>query len=323
MDMTFEEIEQSIYKNPVLEDPIDKRDFQFSEIMGAVELPKKFSLRSEMTSVKSQGPRGTCVGFGSVAVNEFFNSKDTNNAKLDLSEEYAFKRIKDFDILDYNYEGYGANVRSACKAHQKYGVCLESTAPYNSTGKEDCWKTFIVTPQMDEEAKTYRIANYLSVTRDQQAIKQALVASHAPLLASVKLFESYRGAKKGGLIPVPKAGEKRIGGHCMAITGYDDYGIEFKNSWGKTWGDHGYIWWPWEALNNVGVSIWSFVDLITNPNVIKEQLIAKNKELLLPYQIEAWNKGLKKGILNEGSVPTATLTKGDFMVFMDRFNLLP
>jgi len=321
MEMTFEEIEQAIHKNPIIEDPLDNRDFQFDEIMGAVELPKKFSLRSEMTSVKSQGTRGTCTGFGAVALDEFWNAKEFNNSKLDLSEEYAFKRIKDFDIADYNYDGYGSNLRSACKALKKNGTCLEATCPYNATAKEDNWKTLAITPQMDEEAQTYRIADYLSVLKDEQAIKQALVSSNAPLLMSVVLFESYRGAKKGGLIPVPQVGEKRIGGHAMCAVGYDEYGIEFKNSWSSTWGDHGYVWYPWAGMTQVGHSIWSFVDLITNPNVIKEQLIEKNKKLLLPFQVEAWNKYLEKNIINEGSIPTKKVSKADLMVFFDRLNL--
>ena len=324
MDLTFEEIEQAVHRNPILDDPKDERDFQYDEIMGAVELPKKFSLRKEMTPVKNQGLRGTCVAHGSAAVDEFWNAKEFNNAKLDLSEEYLFKRIKDVDIADYNFDGYGAYTRSACKALKNWGTCLESTCPYNSTGKEDVWKTLAVTPAMDAEALIYRIANYLSVNKDEQAIKQALVGSQAPLMMSVTLWESYRGAKVGGLIPVPQAGEKRIGGHCMCAVGYDAYGIEFKNSWGATWGDKGYVWWPWAALNNVGASIWGFVDLINNPNVMKDQLIAQNKALLQHGEegIQAWNAGLAKGIINESSVPTTNVTKEELMIFFKRDNLL-
>jgi C1A family cysteine protease len=324
MEMTFEEIEQAVYKNPITEDLLDSRDFQYAEIVGAVELPKKFSLRKEMTGIRTQGTRGTCGGHAGCAISEYWNAKEYGNLKLDLSEEYLFKKCKDKDLEDQNYTGYGTYARSVAKSLNKDGVCLESTLPYNYTGKEDVWKTLIITPQMNEEAQVYKMKDYLSVQKDEQAIKQALVGSNSPLLMSVALFESYRGAKKGGLVPVPQTGEKRIGGHLMAAVGYDEYGIEFKNSWGSGWGDHGYIWWPWAAMAQIGASIWSFVDLINNPNVMKEQLIEQNKKLLKRGEegIQSWNLGLEVGLLNEGSIPSDNLNKEDFVIYMKRLNLL-
>ena len=40
------------------------------------------------------------------------------------------------------------------------------------------------------------------------------------------------------------------------------------------------------------------------------------------WQKIPWDKGMKKGILTDGSIPTDTVTKADLMVFFDRLGLL-
>ena len=139
---TYKEIEEAIMNSPALEDLVDDRDYQYEEIMGAVETPREFSLRDKCSPVKNQFKRGTCVGFDCTGIPEFFNRAELNDPDLDLSEEYLFRRIKEFDLADYKYDGYGAYLRSGAKALKKWGTCLEETAPYNKDGGEDAWKTF-------------------------------------------------------------------------------------------------------------------------------------------------------------------------------------
>lgn len=324
-DLDFFEIEEATKNNPCLDDLVDPRDFQFTEIMGGdVQVPVNFSLRDKMTKPKNQGRRGTCVGFASTGIVEFHNALEYKKPDLDLSEEYLFRRIKEIDVADYNYKGYGAHLRSGVKAMVKYGTCGEKLAPYNSAGAELSWQDFTTTPQMDADGGNYRMSSYLQLGRSKEVIKQALVTSQTPLLAGVTLYASYRQAKtNGGFVPVPKSGEGVVGGHAMVITGYTDKYIEFKNSWGGTWGDKGYIHWPWDALDKLHASVWSFVDLIQNPHVIEEKAIEANKKLLLDHQVASWDKAIHKGgIINAGTLPNAPLTKGDLMVFLDRLNLL-
>jgi C1A family cysteine protease len=322
--LSFSEIEDSIRKNPCLEDVKDERDLLFSEIMGGdVVIPKAFSLRGKMTHVKNQGSRGTCVGFASTGVTEFFNSEEYKNRDLNLSEEYLFKRIKEIDIADYNYDGYGAHLRSGAKALQKFGTCLEKNAPYNFYGAEKSWKDFQRTPEMDLEAQMYRMNGYVKVNKNVDEIIRALLTTGSPLLMGVTLHESYRQAKtNGGIVPVPKAGEARIGGHAMLFTGFkfiDDYLLlECKNSWGEGWGDEGYVWWSSKNLSNVFHSIWGFVDFTENPDVIEERLIEANKKLLYDYQKASWDKAIDKGLITSGTRPTDVMTKGDYFVFLDR-----
>jgi C1A family cysteine protease len=322
-ELSFDEIEFSLSKSPALDDIEDPRDFLYDEIMGAGEIPENFMLEG-LTPSKSQGVRGTCVGFTATAISEHFNAKEYENPNLDLSEEYMFARIKQIDIADYNYSGYGAHLRSGAKALRTYGACLESLAPYQNTNNEKEWQNFVFTPKKDNDAKKYKVKSYLQVTKDKESIKRALFQSKAHLSMGVTLYESYRrGANNNAVLPIPKSGERVIGGHNMALAGYTRDHMIFKNSWGDWGGAKGLLYLPWGAMHTVFPSIWSFVDLKLNQYVSPEKLIEFNKSFLEPHQVEDWEKAIKKGgLITPGTRPDHVLTKGDFMVFLGRVGLL-
>lgn len=65
----------------------------------------------------------------------------------------------------------------------------------------------------------------------------------------VEAFESWYDAPRG-LIPFPGTGDRSIGLHSVALTGYRERGdlLRFANSWGAGWGDHGYGTLPYSYL---------------------------------------------------------------------------
>jgi C1A family cysteine protease len=64
-------------------------------------------------------------------------------------------------------------------------------------------------------------------------------------------FESQQVAKTG-VVPLPKKGEKQLGGHAVLAVGYDDSTQRFtvRNSWGDGWGDHGYFTMPYAYVTS-------------------------------------------------------------------------
>lgn len=54
---------------------------------------------------------------------------------------------------------------------------------------------------------------------------------------------------------MPAKGEDMVGGHCVALVGYDDERKAFlvRNSWGTGWGLNGYFWMPYEYVLNTNL----------------------------------------------------------------------
>ena len=72
-----------------------------------------------------------------------------------------------------------------------------------------------------------------------------------------------------GNMPYPNVNtEQLLGGHAVAIVGYNDATGKFiaRNSWGTSWGDHGYFYMPYQVIQDTTMSddFW-IITSITNP----------------------------------------------------------
>ncbi len=316
LDLSRDE-EAGIFNCPVLVDEPDARDFQASELIaGAPELPMKFSLRDFQSKIKNQGRRGACTAFSTVAGSECLN-RDEYPSELDLSEEFLFKKAKEIDIADYGYHGYGAYVRSAIKALQKYGTCLETSLPYKPNASEDSWKNLAINQAQMQEAAKFKISSYASVKATEQGIKQALFQTNSPVVGVITLYESYRKAKtNGGVCPAIQNGEKLIGNHAVLFVGWENGNFICKNSWGEEWGDRGYIHWPLANLNHTS-SLWTTIDE-KNHALIRDALIAANRKLVPEWALPAWDEAIKRGEISPQTRPGDLITKAEYFVFKAR-----
>jgi hypothetical protein len=152
-------------------------------------------------------------------------------------------------------EDAGAEIRDGIKFIAKYGACLESGPngwPYDPSKftqrpPNNCWK----------EALKYQGLRYRVVPQTTIAIRSC-IAEGFPVVYG---FTCYPGldsneASKTGYIPMPGSNEAPIGGHCVAIVGYDDNTRRFKirNSWGTGWGDKGYGYFDYEYVIRTDLS---------------------------------------------------------------------
>jgi len=317
--LDFKVIEKSLKKFPVLEDPPDRRDFEMTNMLAAApsEIPERFSLRENMTPAKNQGSRGTCTAFAMAAIMEYFDVLEWESNKIDLSEEFQFYNTKQFDKIDYNYTGYGAYLRSAVKACKNFGICKEGLAPYDPASQ---WQKFEPTIEQTSNAEKHKIRNYTSIKPTVEDIKRAIIVSGAPLLAGFKLYENYQEARYNiGIIPKPKG--ECIGNHAMAIVGWTNAAWIVKNSWGKDWGDKGYIYWPIKETQYL-FSIWSFVDIVVNPAFKNEYKFNINYNNARPYARPSFKKAIDRRIASPATKPDTPLDNQHFFIFLDRLGLL-
>jgi C1A family cysteine protease len=106
-----------------------------------------------------------------------------------------------------------------------------------------------------DEAEKYRIGEYRNVEQSSLEMKAALVSEKAPLLFAVPVYGSSPYKER---MWDYKKYDTMAGGHAMAIVGWDDDFVPYegcapgafkvRNSWGTSWGDGGYTWFPYEDL---------------------------------------------------------------------------
>jgi C1A family cysteine protease len=161
-----------------------------------------------------------------------------------LFEYYATRKIQNTISEDS-----GATIRDTIKAGVLYGVANEAAWPYDI-------KKFTVNPPQHiwTDAAKHKVTSYHAISDgDIQTMKSVLAAGYLVGFG----FEVYdyfcsQGMAVNGFLNLPKAGEQVLGGHAVALVGYDDAKSAFlvRNSWGKDWGIGGYYWMHYDYVKN-------------------------------------------------------------------------
>lgn len=108
--------------------PMDDRDFSRTAVFGAISplaLPKGDFLVSMTIDVKDQGESDMCTAFATTAASE-------DQEAVILDPYFAFYATKVLELKDP--DSWGADLRSACKAHVDHGCLEEEYAPFNASG---------------------------------------------------------------------------------------------------------------------------------------------------------------------------------------------
>lgn len=145
------------------------------------------------------------------------------------------------------------------RAVKSTGWIDESQYPYNI-------RSFRLKPPaaVVSNASHNKGVKFAAVDVDVDHIKSAL-SQNRPVLVGIEVFESFESDAAGasGDIPMPTGGEQLLGGHDVAVTGWDDAAqrFTFKNSWGAGWGANGFGTLPYEYVTKYGSDFWAIVSL--------------------------------------------------------------
>lgn len=150
-----------------------------------------------------------------------------------------------------------AQIRDGIKSVGNIGACPETDWKY------DIAKFAEKPPQ--PAFKDAPLGKALQYQRVPQVLSQmkGCLASGYPFVLGFTVYESFEGDEvaRTGVVPMPAATEKVLGGHAVVAVGYDDSSQCFivRNSWGPGWGMGGYFTMPYAYLtdSNLADDFWT------------------------------------------------------------------
>jgi len=219
------------YKLNVHQDMKDNRDFVKAPLK-AVVLPKSIDY-SKFASIKDQGMIGSCGSFAACTGLEMMDNIQSFKWPIGLSEKFHYWWVRQPAYFATFPEDSGQDGRSAMKVLNKVGVCPDQLDPYDDQSYNDHPKIFT-----KSFARLWKIKSYERCL-DVNAIKTALFNKQGVWLG-VPVQDAFMN-NKGEKITYD-ANARILGGHALAVVGYDDEDkvLKFANSWGFLWGDLGF-----------------------------------------------------------------------------------
>ena len=247
--------------DPVIENPTDDgtREFgldnsycygfstpdeEIAKIDIEIDYPVSYDLSQFLPPVDTQGNQGSCVAWATGYYLKSFQENYQNSQgglaapTVVLSPSFIFNQIKISPCS-------GSQIADALDLLQVSGTPDWTIMPYN---ENDCDTQ--PTDLQRSLAEPNRIESYFYLNGEillEQT--KAFLLNDQPVVIAVSIDRNYFGAKENG-VAVYRKFSKVDGAHAMLVVGYDDAMNAFKvvNSWGRDWGNQGFVWIDYKAF---------------------------------------------------------------------------
>lgn len=207
-------------------------------------MPAKVDLRRHMSRIEDQGDTNSCVANAVAGAYEYLLRRHWGEDGYDVSRLFIYFNAR---ADDEEWEDDGTTIVAAIQGLQDYGACSEETWPFdedlvNETPDDDAY----------EEAAGFRVEDVAVVPTELDSWRSCLAEGY-PIIFGLDVFNSFDDHRRKGLVSMPSRRESRRdshSAHAMLCVGYSDPDRVFivRNSWGRSWGDRGYCYIPYDYL---------------------------------------------------------------------------
>jgi hypothetical protein len=222
------------------------------------------TMPANLLRARSQGGQGSCaawtVGAAATLVRQRYETASMPMINADAfwaSPSWLYARMVRDGMSTCNE---GTSITTGLDHLITTGAATLAEQPYRSGTMPMLCETID-----DTTARTphvFRIAGYTSIAAGAtfRARVRDTLAAGLPVVFGANLpdgFMEYRATAAGTAMPFRGTGmctgSNHCGGHGMVIVGYDDARSAYRvlNSWGTDWGDQGYVWWDYAALEGL------------------------------------------------------------------------
>lgn len=235
------------YRFGWLPDRPDQRDLLYAApLMVMQALPSRVDLRPECPTVFDQKHLGSCTAN---ALGSAFQFDQMKQKKVSFIPSRLFIYYNERALIGTIESDSGAYIRDGIKTLNKDGVCPEKEWTY----EDDHTRKFTQKPPKKcyDHALKNQVLSYQRLSNNLSQLKSCL-SQGFPFVFGFTVYESFYTITHDGMMPLPKPNEDVLGGHAVMAVGYDDAKQVFiiRNSWGETWGDHGYFYMPYSFITS-------------------------------------------------------------------------
>ena len=190
--------------------------------------------------MKNQGQCGSCWAFSSTGALEGLDFIHNKPAKVN---SYSEQQLVDCSTSFGNEGCNGGDMPLAFKYVMANGITTESDYPYKGRDQK-----------CQSKVGTFKISSYKRVPEKSSG---ALVNAGTTQPIAISIDADGIMDYKSGIFNNAKCGTDL--NHGVLLTGFTDDAWTIKNSWGKTWGESGYIRFSRSAVPDTKGGIWGIL----------------------------------------------------------------
>ncbi len=227
---------------------------QSAEDGAKADLPTQVDLTPYCPEVRHQGYIFSCVGwaagYGAMSIQRAVMNGCTDKEVITRNAHSALFLYNQIKKEDCNK---GSKITEALEFLSQKGDCLARQFDFDVNNCAQQPDSLVAT-----QARRFAIQDFITLfsVQEESDIKvlriRRVLARNKPVIVGMSLLRNFYDLKNAVYWHPEIGNTTPAGGHAMVVVGYDDRREAFKlmNSWGKNWGDQGFIWVKYKDFGN-------------------------------------------------------------------------